>query len=217
NVSASDGSTALHWAVESDDPEMTRLLLRAGADAKRANRYGMTPIHLAAVNGNAAVIRDLLDAGADPNAVLPEGETVLMTAARTGSTPSLKLLLDRGANVDARERWYGESALMWAAAQNHGDVVSLLIARRAPVDSRSTLQKISNRRAGQNILSLGSWTPLMYAARENALDAGRGLVNAKAGLDLVDPDGATALVIAIINAHYEFAALLLDAGADPNI
>ena len=29
-------------------------------------------------------------------------------------------------------------------------------------------------------------------------------------LDLTDPDGATALVIAIINAHYDFAAMLLD-------
>jgi ankyrin repeat protein len=57
----------------------------------------------------------------------------------------------------------------------------------------------------------------MYAARENAIDAGRALIQAKAGLDLVDPDGATALVIAILNAHYEFAALLLEAGADPNV
>jgi ankyrin repeat protein len=119
--------------------------------------------------------------------------------------------------VDARDKWYGESALMWAAAQNHGDAVSLLIARGAPVDSRSSLQKFSNRRAGQNVLSLGNWTPLMYAARENALDAGRALVKAKAGLNLVDPDGATALAIAVINAHYEFAALLMEAGADPNI
>ena len=217
NASGSDGTTALHWAVETDDPEMTRLLLRAGADAKRANRYGITPLHLAAGNGNAAVIRDLLDAGGNANAVLPEGETVLMTAARTGSAAAVALLLERGADVNAQDRWYGESALMWAAAQNHGEAVGLLIARGAPVDSRSTLQKITNRNAGQSMLSLGNWTPLMYAARENALDAGRALVKGGAGLNLVDPDGATALVIAIINAHYEFAALLLEAGADPNV
>jgi uncharacterized protein len=66
-------------------------------------------------------------------------------------------------------------------------------------------------------LSLGHWTPLMYAARENAIDAGRALVAAGASLDLTDPDGATALVIAIINAHYDFAAWLLEAGADPNV
>jgi uncharacterized protein len=217
NVAEADGSTALHWAVESDDAEMTRLLLRAGADAKCANRYGVTPLQLAAVNGNAAVVRDLLDNGADANAVLPEGETVLMTAARTGSAQVMTLLLDHGARVDARERWYGESALMWAAAQNHGDAVGVLIAHGAPLDSRSTLQKPANRRAGQSVLSLGNWTPLMYAARENALDAGRALIKGGAALNLVDPDGATALEIAIINAHYEFAALLLETGADPNV
>jgi uncharacterized protein len=217
NASGPDGSTALHWAAESDDIETTRLLLKSGAEAKAANRYGVTPLQLAAVNGNADIMRDLLDAGADPNAVLPEGETVLMSAARTGSTKAIALLLDRGANVDARERFYGESALMWAAAQNHADAVRLLIERGEAADSRSALQNIQQRRAGQSILPLGNWTPLMYAARENALDAGRALIKAKAGLDLADPDGATALVIAIINAHYEFAALLLEAGADPNV
>ena len=217
NVSGADGSTALHWAVEFNDPEIIPLLLKAGADVKRANRYGMTPLHLAAVNGNVAVMRDLLAAGADANAALPEGETVLMTAARTGSADAVKLLLDRGAKVDARDKWYGESALIWAAAQNHGSAVSVLLAHGASIDGRSTLQNLANRRGGQSIFSLGNWTPLMYAARENSLDAGRALVKGGAGLNLVDPDGATALVIAIINAHYEFAAMLLEAGADPNV
>ena len=214
---SADGTTALHWAVESDDLEKTRSLLKAGADAKAANRYGVTPLQLAAVNGNAEIMRNLLDAGADPNAVLPEGETILMTAARTGSTKAIALLLDRGANVEARERWQGETALIWASARNHGEAVRLLLERGASTDSRSALQTFQQRRAGQSILPLGNWTPLMYAARENALDAARALIKGKASLDLVDPDGATALVIAIVNAHYEFAALLLEAGADPNV
>ena len=36
-------------------------------------------------------------------------------------------------------------------------------------------------------------------------------------MNIVDPDGTTALVVAIINAHYDFAAMLLDKGADPNV
>jgi len=217
NAAEPDGTTPLHWAVQGDDQEIVRVLLAAGANVKAANRYGVTPLQLAAVNGNAAVTTILLDAGADPNAVLPEGETVLMTAARTGQVETLKVLVDRGAEIDARERWFGENALIWAATENHAGAVRLLIERGADANSRSSRQNIQRRRSGQSVLSLGYWTPLMYAARENALEAGRALAAAGADLDLVDPDGATALVIAIINANYEFAALLLDAGADPNV
>ena len=217
NAADPDGTTALHWAVLADDQELARLLIGAGADAKKANRYGVTPLQLAAVNGSATLTKLLLAAGADPNAVLPEGETVLMSAARTGQRDTLELLLDAGARIDAREQWYGETALMWAAAENHEAAVRLLVERGADVNQRSSQLPFKNRRAGQSILSLGSWTPLMYAARENAIDAGRALAAARADLNLTDPDGATALVIAIINANYEFADLLLRAGADPNV
>ena len=212
-----DGTTPLHWAVRSADAELVAALLAAGADPNAANRYGMTPQHLAAVNGDAEILRALLEAGADPNAVLPEGETVLLTAARTGSPEAVEILLEHGAGIDARERWYGETALIWAAAENHGDAVRVLIAHGADPDLRSAPQAWPQRRLGQSLLPLGEWPALFYAARENALDAGIALLEGGASLDLADPDGATALVVAIINAHYDFAALLLQHGADPNV
>ena len=217
NTAEPDGTTALHWAVRADDLDLTRMLLRAGADARRANRYGVTPLQLAAVNGSVTAAAALLEAGADPNVVLPEGETILMTAARTGQPELLRLLLDRGAAVDAREKWYGETPLIWAVAENHAAAATVLIERGANVNERSAALEFPRRRTGQSVLSLGSWTPLMYAARENALEAGRTLVTAKADLDATDPDGATALEIAIINANFDFAAFLIDAGASPNV
>jgi ankyrin repeat protein len=214
-----DGTSALHWAALFGDAELVRALLAAGADATAVNRYGMTPLQVAAADGEVAVIEALLVAGADANAALPEGETVLMTAARTGSPESLRALLAAGADADARDEFHGESALIWAAAENHADAIRVLAAHGADVDGRSARLTLEprQRRAGQSILPLGSWTPLMYAARENALVASEALVAAGANLDAVDPDGATALVIAIINAHYELAELLLRAGADPNV
>jgi ankyrin repeat protein len=79
-----DGTTALHWAVRQDDVKKVEALIKAGADVKAANRYGVAPIALAATNGSAATIRMLLDAGVDANSSNPGGETALMTAARTG-------------------------------------------------------------------------------------------------------------------------------------
>ena len=57
-----------------------------------------------------------------------------MTAARTGQPDLLRVLLDRGADLNAREKWYGETALIWAAAENHPDAVRVLLDRGADVN-----------------------------------------------------------------------------------
>src|SRR3979411_2402408 len=56
NAPQVDGMTALHWATYQDDLETVELLLRSGAHAKAANRYGITPLSLAAANGNATIV-----------------------------------------------------------------------------------------------------------------------------------------------------------------
>jgi uncharacterized protein len=221
NSADADGTTPLHWAVRADDVEAVQLLLRGGANAKAANRYGVTPLSLAATNGNAAIIEQLLKAGADANGAVSQGQTVLMTAAHTGNPAAIRALLDRGADVNARESQLGETALMWAAAENHPEAVMLLVQRGADVNARSSTLKFPRDRFGLEgvltILPRGNWTPLMYAAREGAADAARALTDLGAGLNAVDPDGTTALVRAIINAHYDTAAVLIEKGADPDI
>jgi ankyrin repeat protein len=222
NTPTPDGMTALDWAVRSNDLDMARLLIDTGADLNDANRYGITPISLAATNGSAAMIELLLKAGADPNAALPEGETVLMTASRTGDPAAIKTLLAHDARVNAKENTMGETALMWAAAENHPEAVKALIEGGADINARSTVLSLAPFKwvtSGMvsTTLPRGGWTPLMYAARQNAMDAARVLAEEKADINLTDPDGATALVFAIINAHFDLAAMLLDKGADPNI
>src|SRR5262245_16977882 len=81
NAPQPDGTTALHWAADADNPAIVEALLRAGAQVGAVNRYGITPLWLAALNGNLTTIELLLKNGGDPNTAVPEGETVLMTAA----------------------------------------------------------------------------------------------------------------------------------------
>src|SRR4030095_1117727 len=71
NAPGKDGTPALHWVVRVDDLETTQLLIKAGADVKFADRYGVTALYLACMNGNAAMIKLLLDNGADSNSVDP--------------------------------------------------------------------------------------------------------------------------------------------------
>jgi ankyrin repeat protein len=222
NSQEPDGMTALHWAVRNDDVETAQLLIRAGANVKAANRYGVTPISLAATNGNAVLVEALLKAGADANSALPEGETVLMTAARSGNADAVKALITHGAKVNAVEKWQEQTALMWAAAENHAAAVKALVAAGAELNAHSKTLNFPEYKYETNgmavfLLPHGGWTALMYAARQNAVDAAAALADSKADLNATDADGTTALELAIINLHYDLASLLLSKGADPNV
>lgn len=204
NAVATDGTTALHWAVQDEQGEIVDLLLRAGASATIATRHGVTPLSLACINGNASIIRQLLVAGADANTALPEGETALMTAAKTGSVGAVTMLLDHGAKVRAQENWRGQDALMWASAEGHREVVQLLLARGADA----------------NASSASGYTALMFATRANHPEVVKILLAAGANLNATtteDAGGASPLIFAIYNAEWDLAADLLERGADPNV
>lgn len=218
NAAGPGGSTALHWAAEQDDAALAAELLRRGARVDATNLHGTTPLFLACQNGSAPMVAMLLKAGAAAESATREGETALMTASRTGSREAVKLLLAKGAGVNRKESWRGQTALMWAAAEGHTAIVELLIEFGAEWRARSN----------------GGYTPLLFAAREGKTEVVRALL--KAGADPNDAlpartkrppgsstteastiqAGSTALHVAVGNAHYELAAMLLDAGADPN-
>jgi ankyrin repeat protein/mono/diheme cytochrome c family protein len=201
NSAEPDGTTALHWAAQRENVEMVDLLIRAGARVAATNRYGVTALSLACTTGNAAIVERLLAAGADPNGALADGETPVMTAARTGSAETIEALVARGANVRVRERRKGQTALMWAAAENNVAAMRALIEAGADINERS---------------GSGSFTPYLFAVRAGHIAAARALVDAGADVNQALTDGTSALVLAVINAHYELAAALLDMGANPN-
>ena len=230
NATQTDGSTALHWAVERDDLAMADQLIRAGARVSTRTREGVMPLQLAAINGNAAMIDRLLKAGAEPNTPLtPAGDTALMMAARTGAPEAIRVLVEADAEVNAQESWGGTTPLMWAVSEGHAAAARLLIDAGANVNARSHYVAPANGRGFEGRTPLagsaeakpadfasGWLSPVMLAAREGDLAMTRLLVDAGADVNAVAGDGKTALAMAIFNGNYEVASVLVDSKADVN-
>jgi uncharacterized protein len=140
----------------------------------------------------------------------------LMTASRTGKVEAVRALLAHGADVNAKEAKRGQTALMWAAAEGNVEVIEALLAAGADIHAR---------------LDSG-FTALLFAAREGQQGAVKALLAAGAAVNETierpaagkkssqgrgaPPLGTSVLHLAAGNAHYELAAFLIDAGADPN-
>jgi ankyrin repeat protein len=215
DLAAADGSTALLWAAYHADAEMINALLAAGANPNAANRFGVTPLLQASGTGDVASMRALVDGGADPKLAHPEGQTPLMAAARTGRVDAVQLLLERGADVNARDSFQEQSALMWAAAEGHVEVVDLLLAAGADPNLKARINSLTDRSINTDFPT-GGLTALMWAARNGHDPVIRRLVEGGADLNLTNGDGASAMMIAIVNDRFDIAVVLLELGADAN-
>jgi len=133
NAARGDGMTALHWAAERGDTEMTEMLIYAGANPRAVTRIGLyTPLHIASRGGHAAIAGKLLKAGANVNAkTTNSGVTSLHLAAASGNADLVTLLLDRGADVNALETESGQTPLIFAADENRVDSIRVLLKRGA--------------------------------------------------------------------------------------
>jgi ankyrin repeat protein len=239
NTREPDGTTALHWAASRDDRKIVELLLGAGADVKAVNRYGASPLLIACERASVAVTEQLLKAGADPNSALPEGETALMSAARVGNVDVIQALYRAGADVNAKENWHHQTALMWAAANNYTAAIETLKELGADVKARSDggftallfAVRDGHIEATQTLVRLGanvndSIQPQKAAGapargRPDSADGNappRRVINGVSGLPTrpAGPEGTSALVLAITNAHFALAKYLIEQGADVN-
>jgi ankyrin repeat protein len=155
--------------------------------------------------GRVEAVRRLLAAGADPNAADSIGFTPLHQAAALGHRAIAELLLDRGAELDAQTtRLYtgpgqtiasGGTPLHAAVANQRLALVKLLLQRGAAPDASSADKR----------------TPLNAAATMGWIEGATHLLESGA-----DPDLGYALHVASARDP-KWVALLLDAGADPNL
>lgn len=139
------GKTGLHWAAETDQVEVARVLLDAGADLDARTTWDATPLDWAATLGSGRVAELLLSRGAP--------QPSLIISAALGKVELVKEALESGAERSAErvpvapdDHWPADSArvlgdtlseALFAAARNgHTAVVGLLLERGASVDAK---------------------------------------------------------------------------------
>ena len=203
-------------------------LLRAGANVKAANRYGMTPLALAAQNGSAA---DARAAAARPvptptpacprrRDAADDGGAHRQRAGDQGAGGARRRRRTRTRSVDGRD----------GAHVGGGREPRRRRARRCSSWARTSTR---SRRRCQfpefKWIDVGHGQHGAAARRLDAADARRaaGGARRRAGrwptaapdlnLNVAIRTARRRWSVAIINAHYDLAAMLLEKGADPNV
>ncbi|KAF5892576.1 ankyrin repeat and SOCS box protein 2-like, partial [Clarias magur] len=208
NKASIQGATPLHEAVASKNVEMCKLLLQAKAILMAKNIYGIDPTFTAAQCGAAEVLRFLLMKGADVNTQANDGASALFEASKNGHSEVVEILLANHAQVNKSNK-AGLFPIHVAAKNGHYRVVSLLIPRT----DRTKIKHCGI-------------SPLHLAAERNRdevleilIDAGFD-VNSTLSEDwskMYEDHRKTALYCAVSNSNVDAAAMLLEAGADPNL
>jgi ankyrin repeat protein len=222
-----------HDVVEStsaNDATRVRQFLDAGASAESRAPDGHPLLQIAAIRGESSLVKLLLDHRANANSHGPSGATALMLASARGDAEIVRLLISAGARLDDRDD-EGRPALIYALTTRQPGIVSFLIEGGADVNASD--------KDGINALAVtcltGEWgevRQLLSAGGKETLSScslqAASALGTPAEIETLIKSGVdvnaqqkgtqvTALHIAASAGRTEVVAILLRAGADPDI
>lgn len=194
-ITSTQKSAALYASNQNGNPELTRRILAAGADAKRAQERQPSPLDHALRYGSEELL-DVYIAAGHP--------LTIEAAARLGRIEELKTLLDEGeemnpfaANLD------GTSPIHLAIENDQTAAVEVLLDHG--VDPAAALPTWDNR------------SPLHLAAGRSNARSVELLLSRGADPNSADRVGRTPLYDAVSLGRVRTVRLLLEHGADPNL
>ncbi|KAM6954027.1 uncharacterized protein FYW47_012975 [Aplochiton taeniatus] len=218
------GCTALHEAVCRNNVEICEMLVKAGAKIGAANIYGITPLFTAAQTGCVETLRFLIKLGADVNTQASDGATALYEAAKNGHEEIVELLLHEDADANRA----GRTGLLplHIAAQNGTDAKSLLTYECVNYDKSINIVSMLIPATSKSRVRRSGISPLHLASESShdevleVLIAAGFDVNAQLSAErsqMYEDKRSTALLFAVNENNLEATAMLLNAGADPNL
>ncbi|MCJ1405291.1 Ankyrin-2 [Xylographa trunciseda] len=190
---------AIHAAARSS-PEMSRLLLDAGAVMELTDSDGNTALHQAALLDNPEILHCFLENGANVHARNLHGDTPLHVAVWGVHVEIVRILLDARSDINAMGV-VSNTPLSAAFSKGDMEIIRLLIERGASLDVKGD--------RGRSLLQ--------YAVLDAHLDAVRFALGTNPDMKWKDLDGWTALHCVTDSLGTEsvsIARLLLDNGSD---
>jgi ankyrin repeat protein len=146
DVSENDEHRALHHAVLHQQPEIVRLLMQHGADARKGiypHRDATSPLTMATERGYAGIVAIIRDEERRSRVSAPIAETPLpanlLDAVQRGDEGAMIAALDAHPSlIHTSHPQNGMTALHWAAVNLWGRLAAWLVDRGADVNARDT-------------------------------------------------------------------------------
>ena len=227
---------ALHYAVLRRDPAMVRLLMAAGADARKGifpHRDATTAFALARDRGYADIVAAIeegeqhrREAMSCPNVTVTPAQDQISRAIRKGDTAEAIRLLEADATLIGACDRGGATPLHAAAEEANEEMVAWLLGKRAnprkrdlngwtPIDRAALGAGRDFPAVARRLLYRGAEMTIRAAVALADTERIRELVLADAGL-LREIHWRTGglLTLAVKHGHIDIVRLLLDLGAD---
>lgn len=195
-------ATALTDAIEENDIDAVRNLIKLKANLETKGEYGRTPLFYAVKSENLEILNLLINGGAKVDARDNFGETPLIYAVgdcvgEKSSIEAVRILIKAKADLNAKSKYTGSALLKATSCESSSEIVSVLIEAGANI----------------NITDAEGRTPLMNAVIFNDLETVRHLLIGKPNLSIRDKKKLSALDHARENASPEIIELLMEVGA----
>jgi ankyrin repeat protein len=214
-----------HWrplilAIDREQLILVQLLIEHHANPNQKSRLGEPALILAIRKGNVEIVRRLLSAGSKPTGRSKSGYTPLMEAARLGRVRMVDVLLAAGANPKATLD--DESSAADIARRFRFEQLAVRLRRAGATTrddrvatNRFAVLESSKRGVGNEAIS--ALPLLIEASRRGDAKLVNEIIASGSTLDVLDPEGDTALHRAAEGGHAETIELLLAAGLQADL